>query len=278
MAPGEAGFVIEWLTAPLAHEFMVRGLIVAALVGTGCAVLSCYLVLKGWSLMGDAVSHAVLPGIVLAHLAGLSTKLGALAAGLGCALATGYIRRNSRVREDAVLAIVFAGMFAAGLVLFVKVDTDQHLSHILFGNVLGVTWAEVAETAAVILPVALLAWARRRDLFLVCFDPAHARAIGLDARRLEIALLVGLALVIVAALAAAGIVLVVAMLIAPGAIGFVATRRFDAMMAVATGVSVSACVLGVLASFHLDVATAPLIVVLQAGCFLPALWIGKRLR
>ena len=270
--------MIEWLTAPLAHDFMVRGLIVAVLVGTGCAVLSCYLVLKGWSLMGDAVSHAVLPGIVLAHLAGLPTKLGALAAGLGCALATGYIRRNSRVREDAVLAVVFAGMFGAGLVLFVKVDTDQHLNHILFGNVLGVTWAEVAETALVIVPVALLAWARRRDLFLVCFDPAHARAIGLDARRLEIALLVGLALVIVAALAAAGIVLVVAMLIAPGAIGFVATRRFDAMMAVAAGVSVSASVLGVLASFHLDVATAPLIVVLQACCFLPALWIGKRLR
>jgi len=268
--------VIEWLAAPLAHDFMVRGLIVAVLVGTGCAVLSCYLVLKGWSLMGDAISHAVLPGIVLAHVGGLPMKLGALVAGLGCALATGYIRRNSRVREDAVLAVVFAGMFAAGLVLFVKVDTDQHLNHVLFGNVLGVTWREVVETGLVVVPVVALALLRRRDLFLVCFDPGHARAIGLDAKRLEIALLVGLALVIVAALSAAGIVLVVAMLIAPGAIGFVATRRFDAMIAVAASVSIGASVLGVLASFHLDVATAPLIVVLQAACFLPALWIGRR--
>jgi len=270
--------VIAWVTEPLAHEFMVRGLIVAVLVGGACAVLSCYMVLKGWSLMGDAVSHAVLPGIVLAFLGGLPMKLGALVAGLGCALATGYIRRNSRVREDAVLAIVFAGMFAAGLVMFVKLDTDQHLNHVLFGNVLGVSWAEVAETALVVLPVLAIALARRRDLFLVCFDPGHARAIGLDARRLEIALLVGLALVIVAALSAAGIILVVAMLIAPGAIGFVATKRFDAMMVVAAGVSVGASVLGVLASFHLDVATAPLIVVLQAACFPPAIWFGKRVR
>ncbi len=268
--------MIAWFTDPLGHEFMVRGLIVAVLVGGACAVLSCYMVLKGWSLMGDAVSHAVLPGIVLAVVGGVPMKLGALAAGLGCALATGYIRRNSRVREDAVLAIVFAGMFAAGLVMFVKIDTDQHLNHVLFGNVLGVTWAEVMETALVVLPVAGLALARRRDLFLVCFDPAHARAIGLDARRLEMALLVGLALVIVAALSAAGIILVVAMLIAPGAIGFVATRRFDAMMAVAAVVSVTASVLGVLASFHLDVATAPLIVVIQAACFPLALWIGRR--
>ena len=268
--------MIAWFADPLAHEFMVRGLIVAVLVGGACAVLSCYMVLKGWSLMGDAVSHAVLPGIVLAVVTGLPMKLGALAAGLGCALATGYIRRKSRVREDAVLAIVFAGMFAAGLVMFVKLDTDQHLNHVLFGNVLGVTWAEVMETAAVVLPVVGLALARRRDLFLVCFDPAHARAIGLDARRLEMALLVGLALVIVAALSAAGIILVVAMLIAPGAIGFVATRRFDAMMAVAATISVAASVLGVLASFHLDVATAPLIVVIQAACFPVALWIGRR--
>lgn len=278
MAPGSRGGagVIAWVAEPLAHEFMVRGLIVAVMVGAACAVLSCFMVLKGWSLMGDAVSHAVLPGIVLAFLGGVPMKLGALAAGLGCALATGYIRRSSRVREDAVLAVVFAGMFGLGLVLFVKVDTDQHLNHILFGNVLGVSWREVIETAVVVVPVLGLVLARRRDLFLICFDAAHARAIGLDARRLELGLLVGLALVIVAALAAAGIVMVVAMLIAPGAIGFVATRRFGAMMAVAASVSVGASVMGVLASFHLDVATAPLIVVLQAACFLPALAWGRR--
>jgi manganese/iron transport system permease protein len=267
---------VSLILDPLAHEFMWRALIVAVVVGAACAVLSCFLVLKGWSLMGDAVSHAVLPGIVLAFLGGVPLKLGALAAGLGCALATGYIRRNSRLREDAVLAIVFAGMFATGLVLFVKVDTDQHLNHILFGNVLGVSWAEVIETAAVAGPVAVLAALFRRDLFLVCFDPGHARAIGLPAGRLEMVLLAGLALVIVAALAAAGIVLVVAMLIAPGAIGFVATRRFGAMMTVAVAVSVTASVVGVLASFHLDIATAPLIVVLQGLAFVPAVLLSPR--
>jgi len=268
--------MIGFFTDPLAHEFMWRGLVVAVLVAASCAVLSCFMVLKGWSLMGDAVSHAVLPGIVLAFLGGLPLKLGALAAGLSCALATGYIRRNSRVREDAVLAIVFAGMFALGLVMFVKVDTNLHLNHILFGNVLGVSWREVAETAAVVLPVVAVVLARRRDLMLYCFDPGQARAIGLDVRRLEVGLLVGLALTIVAALSAAGIILVVAMLIAPGAIGFVATRRFDAMMAVACAVSVTASVLGVLGSFHLDVATAPLIVVLQALFFVPAALFSPR--
>ena len=108
------------------------------LVGAVCAVLSCYLVLKGWSLMGDAVSHAVLPGIVIAYVLGLPLAVGAFAAGLGCALRTGYLKENSRVKEDTVMGIVFSGMFALGLVMFTKVETDQHLNHILFGNMLGV--------------------------------------------------------------------------------------------------------------------------------------------
>ena len=149
-------FVETWLLAPLAHEFMQRALIVALMVGGVCAVLSCFLVLKGWSLMGDAVSHAILPGIVLAHVTGLPFALGAFGAGLGCALGIGYLKQNSRVKEDTAMGIVFSGMFALGLVLFVKVDSDQHLMHILFGDMLGVRWPDIAETAAIALPTAAI--------------------------------------------------------------------------------------------------------------------------
>ena len=139
----------DFVTVPLSYGFMQRALVVAVLVGAVCAVLSCYLVLKGWSLMGDAISHAVLPGIVIAFVLGLPLSVGAFAAGLGCAVATGYLKENSRVKEDTVMGIVFSGMFGFGLVLFTKVETDQHLNHILFGNMLGVTASDLIETGIV---------------------------------------------------------------------------------------------------------------------------------
>ena len=265
-----------WLLSPFVHEFMQRGLVVAVLVGTVCAVLSCFLVLKGWSLMGDAVSHAVLPGIVLAHIVSLPLAIGAFAAGLGCALGIGYIKENSRVKEDTVMGIVFSGMFALGLVLFVKVDSDQHLLHILFGNMLGVRWSDIAETALIAVPTIAIMLAKRRDFLLHAFDPAHARAIGLNVRLLHFGLLALLALTIVAALKAVGIILVVAMLIAPGAIGYLLTRQFDRMLLVAVAVAVTSSVLGTILSFHLDAATGPCIVVVQAGFFLAALALNLR--
>jgi manganese/iron transport system permease protein len=268
--------VESWLIAPLAHEFMQRGLVVAVLVGVVCAVLSCFLILKGWSLMGDAVSHAVLPGIVLAQIAGLPLAAGAFVAGLGCALGIGYLKENSRVKEDTVMGIVFSGMFALGLVMFVKVDSDQHLLHVLFGNMLGVRWADIAETAAIAVPTIAIMLAKRRDFLLLAFDPAHARAIGLPVRTLNFGLLMLLALTIVAALKAVGIILVVAMLIAPGAIGFLTTRRFDAMLAVAVAAATTSSVLGTILSFHLDGATGPCIVVVQAVFFLMALGLNLR--
>jgi manganese/iron transport system permease protein len=162
-------------------------------------------------------------------------------------------------------------MFALGLVLFVKVDSDQHLLHILFGNMLGVTWGDIAETALIALPVTGFMLVKRRDFLLHAFDPAHARAIGLPVRALHFGLLAMLALTIVAALKAVGIILVVAMLIAPGAIGFLTTRRFDLMLLVAVAAAVTSSVLGTILSFHLDVATGPCIVVVQAVLFLVAL-------
>jgi len=259
--------IIGFFTTPLSYGFMQRALVVAILVGAVCAVLSCYLVLKGWSLMGDAVSHAVLPGIVIAYMLGLPLAVGAFAAGLGCAAATGYLKESSRVKEDTVMGIVFSGMFGFGLVLFTKVETDQHLNHILFGNMLGVTAGDLIEAGIVAGSVLLAVIVKRRDLLLYCFDPQHARAIGLPVRLLHYGLLVLLSLTIVASLKAVGIILVVAMLVAPGAIAYLLTNRFERMLVVAVAVAVGSSVVGTLVSFHIDGATGPCIVLIQMAVF-----------
>jgi manganese/iron transport system permease protein len=261
----------SFVATPLSYGFMQRALLVAVMTGAVCAVLSCYLVLKGWSLMGDAVSHAVLPGLVLAYVLGLPLAVGAFAAGLFCAVATGYLKDNSRVKEDTVMGIVFSGMFGLGLVLFTKVETDQHLLHVLFGNMLGVTAQDLIETAIVAGITLTAVLAKRRDLLLYCFDPRHARAVGLRVEWLHYGLLVLLALTIVASLKAVGVILVVAMLVAPGATAYLVTRRFDRMLLVAVAVAVASSVLGTLVSFHINGSTGPCIVLIQAAIFAAAL-------
>lgn len=264
------GDPLAFITAPLAFEFMQRALLAAVLIGAVCSVLSCYLVLRGWSLMGDAISHAVLPGIVLAYVTGLPLAVGAFAAGLSCAVLTGYLKTNSRVKEDTVMGIVFSGMFGLGLVLMTKVATDQHLAHILFGNMLGVTWRDVAEIALISGSVLLIVLAKRRDLVLYCFDPQHARAIGLPVGLMHYGLLALLSLTIVASIKAVGVILVVAMLVTPGATAFLLTRRFERMLAVSAAVSIGSSVLGTLISFHIDGATGPCIVLIQSTAFVLA--------
>ena len=166
------------LIEPLSFEFMQRALLMSILIGGVCAIFSCFLILKGWALMGDAVSHAVLPGLALAYIAGLPLMLGAFAAGLLCTLATGYIKTNSRIKEDAAMGIVFSGMFALGLVLLTRIETDIHLLHILFGNILGITTADMLQAGTIAVFISALMLAKRRDIMLYCFDPAHAMAIG----------------------------------------------------------------------------------------------------
>ena len=261
---------LEWITVPLAYPFMQRALIVSVMVGAVCAVLSCYLVLKGWSLMGDAISHAVLPGIVIAFILGIPLAIGAFAAGLSCALATGYLKENSRVKEDTVMGIVFSGMFGFGLVLFTKVETDQHLNHILFGNVLGVSVQDLFETALIAGGTLLVVLMKRRDLLLYCFDPNHARAVGLPVRALHYGLLILLSLTIVGSLKAVGIILVIAMLVAPGAIAYLLTDSFERMLVIATAVATASSALGTIVSFHLDGATGACIVLIQFAVFVAA--------
>jgi manganese/iron transport system permease protein len=263
--------IVDWVAVPLSYPFMQQALIVSVMVGAVCAVLSCYLVLRGWSLMGDAISHAVLPGIVLAYVIGLPLAVGAFAAGLSCALLTGYLKENSRVKEDTVMGIVFSGMFGLGLVIFTKVETDQHLNHILFGNVLGVTARDLIETAIIAGGTLVIVLLKRRDLMLYCFDPNHARAIGLPVRVLHYGLLVLLSLTIVGSLKAVGIILVIAMLVAPGAIAYLLTDSFDRMLMIATAVATASSALGTIVSFHIDGATGACIVLLQMAAFLLAL-------
>ncbi len=260
--------MIDWLTLPLQFPFMQRALLIAVITGVCCAVLSCHLILRGWSLMGDAVSHAVLPGIILASVAGLPLSLGAFAAGLFCAVSTGWLQANSRVKSDTVMGIVYAGMFGLGLVLLTRVETDQHVMHVLFGNILGVSARDILESLALGGLALGFVLIRGRDLTLQAFDPTHASAIGLNTTLLRYGLLTALSLAIVVSIQAVGVILVVAMLIAPGAIGYLAAGRFWHMMAIAIASAVLSGVIGTIVSFHLDASPGACIILTQTAIFL----------
>ncbi|KAF1046408.1 metal ABC transporter permease [Xylophilus sp.] len=259
------------LWAPLQLDFMQQALLIAALVAVPTALLSCFLVLKGWALMGDAISHAVFPGVVVAYVVGLPYAVGAFAAGIACALATGYLKDNSRVKQDTVMGIVFSGMFAAGLLLYTAIESDVHLEHILFGNIMGVGWRDIGESAAIALAVGgwiLLKW---KDLLLHAFSPIQARTVGLHTGLLHYGLLAAISLAVVGALKAVGIVLSISLLIAPGAIAFLLTRRLSAMLAAAAAIGLAAALGGVYLSFFLDSAPAPTVVLVLFIAFLLAL-------
>ncbi len=263
--------MMDALFAPFAHDFMLVALGTGALVAAVCALLSCFIVLKGWSLLGDAISHAVLPGVVIASALGAPLGIGAFLAGMACALGAGFIQSHSRVKEDAALGIVFTGMFAAGLVLLAFLSTEAHITHILFGNILGIEQDELWQTLAVgALALAVLAL-KGRDLVLFCFDAIHARSIGLNVQALRILFLALLSAAVVAGVQAVGVILVVALLITPGCIGYLLANRFGRMACIAVGAAVSSNVLGIMASYHLNASPAGCIVVVLSVLFAVAL-------
>ena len=262
--------------APLEYPFMRDALLVGTMVATMCAVLSCFLILKGWSLMGDAISHAVLPGIVLAYIAGLPLSIGAFIAGLFCAVGTGFIKQNSRIKEDTVMGVVFTGLFAFGLVLFSRTPSDMHLDHILVGSILGITPAQMSQTlglGGLVLGVTLLL---RRDLLLVCFDPGQARVMALPVRFLGYLLLGLLSLAVVVSLQAVGIILVVAMLVTPGSIAHLWTDRFDRMLLIAVAAAVASTWAGIFISYHIEGSTGGCIVLVQALLFVMSLFFAPK--
>ncbi|WP_455844396.1 metal ABC transporter permease [Pantoea agglomerans] len=260
----------ELLLSPFQFEFMNMALITTLILSLPCAMLSAFLVLKGWSLLGDAMSHAVFPGVVIAWLIGLPYAIGAFVAGMVCAVATGYISENSRIKPDTVMGIVFSGMFGAGLVLYLKLQPEVHLDHILFGDMLGISVADIIQTAAIAVIVSLLIGIKWRDLLLHAFDPNQARACGINGKLMHYGLLCLISLTIVAALKSVGVILSISMLIAPGAIALLLARRFVQVMLLAIGIAVLTGFSGVYASFFLDSAPGPTIVVIFAALFVLA--------
>ncbi len=263
--------VVQWFTTPWQHEFMVKAILISALVGLVCSVLSCYMTLKGWALMGDAVSHAVMPGVVIAYILKIPFAIGAFVFGVGAVIAIGYIKAKTRIKEDTVIGLVFTGFFALGLVLVSKTPSSIDLTHILFGNVLGISQSDIIQTVIISVITLTTIAILRKDFLLFCFDPTHARSIGLNTGALYYILLSLLSLTAVAGLQTVGIILVVAMLVTPGATAYLLTDRFDYMMLIAMASGVFSSVMGTYISYYIDGATGGCIVVLQTTIFVIAM-------
>ncbi|MGU3653401.1 metal ABC transporter permease [Mycolicibacterium sp. A43C] len=268
--------ILDFLAEPLQLEFMVRAIATTLIASVVCATLSCWLVLIGWSLMGDAVSHAVLPGVVLAYIVGAPFALGAIVFGFAAVALIGVVRDTSRTKEDAAIGVVFTTLFALGLVLISITPSQIDLNHIIFGNLLGVSRSDLLQVAvlgAIVLAVLVI---KRRDFTLYAFDPSHAHAVGISPRLLSAALLGLLALTSVVALQAVGVVLVVALLITPGATAYLLTDRFGRMLVIAPAVASGSALVGLYASYYLDTASGPMVVLVNGVAFTLAYLFGPR--
>lgn len=258
---------VDYLIEPWRHEFMLRAILVTTVAAVVAAVLSCWLVLIGWSLMGDAVSHAVLPGVVLAYLLDLPFAIGALVFGLAAVTLIGAVSRGSKVKEDAAIGVVFTTLFALGLVLISIVPSQTDLNHILFGNVLGVLDVDLVQVVGLGLLTIAVTLYKRKDLTLYAFDRAHAHVIGLNVRWLDTLLLGLLAVTVVVGLQAVGVVLVVAMLIIPGATAFLLTDKFNRMLWIAPVLGGVCALIGLYVSFYADTSPGGTVVLAQGVVF-----------
>lgn len=267
---------MNWLVEPLRYGFMVNGLVAAILVGLTCAVLGVYVVLRRMAFVGDALAHTTLPGLVVAYFRGWNLVVGALIAGLVTAAGIGWLSRRQGLREDTAIGILFTAMFAFGILLMSTARTFRDLSHMLFGNILGVTrtdlWLMAAVAAVVLGTLALL----HKELELASFDPAHAEAIGISTDRLRYLLLGLLALTVVVGIQAVGVVLTSALLVTPAAAAALLTDRLPRMMAIAALIAMASGVVGLYASYYFAVASGAAIVLVATGFFMIALGISRR--
>lgn len=262
--------MIDLLAEPFGYEYMRNAMWVSALVGAVCAFLSCYLMLKGWSLIGDALSHAIVPGVAGAYMLGLPFAIGAFFSGGLAAAAMLFLNQRTKLREDAIIGLIFSSFFALGLFMVSLSPTSVNIQTIVLGNILTITPEDTLQLAiigAVSLAVLLVKW---RDLMAVFFDEAHARSIGLKPTALKILFFTLLAASTVAALQTVGAFLVICLVVTPGATAYLLADRFPRLLAIAVAIGAGTSFLGAYVSYFLDGATGGIIVVLQTAVFLTA--------
>jgi manganese/iron transport system permease protein len=264
------------LMVPFAYSYMLKAMWVSALVGAVCAFLSAYLMLKGWSLMGDALAHSIVPGVAIAYIVGAPFAVGAFVAGIFASLTMQFVRHNSRLREDAVIGLVFTALFALGLLMASIWPTSVSIQTIVLGNILAIADEDVVQVAIIaVVSFAVLAvlW---KDLMVTFFDENHARSIGLNTRMLKIVFFALLSACTVAALQTVGACLVIAMVVTPGATAYLLTDRFGKLILISIALGAGTSFLGAYLSYFLDGATGGVIVVLQTTLFLLAFLFAPR--
>ncbi len=261
---------MDWLLEPFTFGFMQRGLAAGVLAGIACAVLSAFVVWRRMAFVGDAMAHTILPGVVIAFLRGANLFVGALIAAIITALGIGWFSRDREVREDTAIGVMFSGFFALGILLLSRVSSYRDLTHILFGDILGVSAADLwiigGVTVLVMAAVALF----YKELLLTSFDPGHAVAIGLSPELVRYGLLILLALTVVAAIQAVGVVMVIALLVTPAAAASLLARQLPRIMALGALFAVVSALVGLYASYYGNVASGAAIVLTLTGIFLLA--------
>ena len=261
---------LDILLLPFKFPFMQKAFMISLIVAIPTALISCFLVVKGWALMGDAVSHSVLPGVVIAYVFGLPLILGAFATGMMCAIATGYLSDRCRVKQDSIMGIVFSGMFGLGIILYVSTNTNVHLDQILFGNILGIGTDDIISTSVVSIIVVMGLLLKWHDLVLHSFDPTQVQTAGLSNNIIHYTLLAALTLTVVATLRTTGLILAIGLMIAPGAIAFLISKKFSTMLLASVSICIFSMLFGTYASFYLDSAPAPTVILVLTSIFVLA--------
>ncbi|EEL0483070.1 iron/manganese ABC transporter permease subunit SitC [Salmonella enterica] len=261
---------MNWLVEPFGYQYMLNAMWVSAMVGGLCAFLSCYLMLKGWSLIGDALSHSIVPGVAGAWMLGLPFSLGAFLSGGLAAGSMLFLNKRSRLKEDAIIGLIFSSFFGVGLFMVSLNPMSVNIQTIILGNVLAIAPADIAQLAiigAVSLTILLLKW---KDLMVVFFDATHARSIGLNPGRLKLLFFTLLSVSTVAALQTVGAFLVICLVVTPGATAWLLTDRFPRLLMIAVVIGSLTSFLGAWLSYWLDGATGGIIVVMQTLLFITA--------
>jgi manganese/iron transport system permease protein len=268
--------ILTELVVPFSYDYMWKAMWVSALVGAVCAFLSCYLMLKGWSLMGDALGHSIVPGVAGAYIIGAPFAAGAFFAGILAALGMAFVKAHSRLREDATIGLVFTTLFALGVLMASLHPTSVSIQTIVLGNILAIPDSDATQVvviAAVSLAVLAFIW---KDLMVTFFDETYARSIGLRTRMLKVVFFTLLSACTVAALQTVGACLVIALVVTPGATAYLLTDRFDRLIAIAVGIGTVTSFAGAYLSYFIDGATGGVIVTLQTLLFLAAFYLAPK--